>query len=188
MNVLALDAAGLPRKWLNFEDAVSYQAKEMVIWSLGDTVKVFRGGINNMGVESRIEIPSIIAVRGTSSMSKFGRVILTNRTLFGRDRHVCAYCGDSFTTPHLSRDHVVPRAEGGQDIWTNVVTACKPCNMKKGRSLLENINMKLLYVPYEPNHYENMILSNRNILADQMEYLLSGVPKNSRVRDNVGVH
>ena len=48
--------------------------------------------------------------------------------------------------------------------------------------------MKLLYVPYEPNHYENMILSNRNILTDQMEYLMSGVPKNSRVRDYVGVH
>jgi 5-methylcytosine-specific restriction endonuclease McrA len=188
MNVLALDAAGLPRKWINFEDAVSYQAKEMVIWSLGETLKIFRGGINNDGIESRIEVPSIIAVRGTSSLDKFGRVALTNKTLFSRDRHLCAYCGNNFSVSHLSRDHVIPRCEGGKDAWTNVVTACKPCNMKKGRRLLEDINMKLLYVPYEPNHYENMILSNRNILTDQMEYLMSGVPKNSRVRDYVGVH
>lgn len=188
MNVLALDAAGLPRKWINFEDAVSYKAKDMVIWSLGETLKIFRGGINNEGIESRIEVPSIIAVRGTSSLDKFGRVMLTNKTLFARDKHVCAYCAESFSNHQLSRDHVVPKCEGGKDHWTNVVTACKPCNMKKGRKLLENINMKLIYVPYEPNHYENMILLNRNILADQMEYLLSGVPKNSRVRDYVGVH
>jgi 5-methylcytosine-specific restriction endonuclease McrA len=183
MNVLALDASGLPRQWISFEDAVCYKAKDMVIWSLGETIKVFRGGVNSQGVESRMEVPSIIAVRGSASLEKYGRVVLTNKTLFARDRHVCAYCGDHFGSSNLSRDHVIPRVEGGKDNWTNVVTACKPCNMKKGRRLLENINMKLLYVPYEPNHFENMILQNRNILADQMEYLLSGVPKNSRLRE-----
>ncbi len=182
MNVLALDASGLPRRWINFEDAITYHAKGMVVWSLGETLATFRGGVNNQGVESVLSTPSIIAVKGSGfSIEKFGRVVLTNKSLFSRDRHVCAYCGDHFTTPHLSRDHVIPRCEGGEDTWTNVVTACKPCNMKKGRRLLEDINMKLLYVPYEPNHYEHMILLNRNILADQMEYLLSGVPKNSRL-------
>lgn len=183
MHVLALDAAGLPRKWLSFEDAVCYQAKNMVMWSLGDTLTVFRGGINNMGVESRIDVPSIMAIRGgTTSLEKFGRVTLTNRTLFARDLHVCGYCGNHFGSSNLSRDHVIPRVEGGKDIWTNVVTSCKPCNLKKGRKFLENSGMRLLYVPYEPNHYENMILSNRNILVDQMEYLMTGVPKDSRIR------
>jgi hypothetical protein len=41
--------------------------------------------------------------------------------------------------------------------------------------------MKLHYVPYVPNRYEAFILSNRKILADQMEFLLQGVPKGSRV-------
>jgi hypothetical protein len=41
--------------------------------------------------------------------------------------------------------------------------------------------MELLYVPYVPSYFEAMILQNRNILADQMEYLLSGVPKHSRI-------
>jgi hypothetical protein len=182
MNVLALDASGLPRRWINFEDAITYHAKGMVVWSLGETLATFRGGVNNQGVESVLSTPSIIAVKGSGfSMEKFGRVVLTNKSLFSRDRHVCAYCGDQYTSTHLSRDHVIPRVEGGPDIWTNVVTACKPCNLKKGRKLLENTNMKLLYVPYEPNHFENMILLNRNILADQMEYLLAGVPKDSRL-------
>jgi hypothetical protein len=41
--------------------------------------------------------------------------------------------------------------------------------------------MELKYVPYAPNHYESLILQNRNILADQMDYLISGVPKHSRI-------
>ena len=187
MNVLALDQSGMPRKWINFEDAVTYQAKGMVNWTLGETIKVFRGGHNDHGIQSIINIPSIIAVRG-SSLKMSGKVILTNKSLFSRDRNLCAYCGDIFSLSHLSRDHVMPKCEGGKDVWTNVVTACKPCNIKKGRKILENTTMKLLYVPYEPNHFENMILMNRNILADQMEYLMSGVPKNSRVRHDVGVH
>jgi len=182
MNVLALDSSGLPRAWLNFEDAICYHAKEQVLWSLGETVATFRGGFKADGSQSILATQSIIAVKGSVKLEKFGKVVLTNRTLFARDRHVCAYCGDTFKSSDLSRDHVLPRFRGGQDVWTNVVTSCKRCNMKKGSKLLENTRMELLYVPYEPNHYENLILQNRNILADQMDYLLTGVPKHSRLR------
>ena len=41
--------------------------------------------------------------------------------------------------------------------------------------------MPLLYVPYVPNRHEHFILRNRRILADQMEYLLAGVPRTSRL-------
>jgi hypothetical protein len=41
--------------------------------------------------------------------------------------------------------------------------------------------MPLLYVPYVPNRHEQFILRNRRILADQMEYLLAGVPRTSRL-------
>jgi hypothetical protein len=41
--------------------------------------------------------------------------------------------------------------------------------------------MPLLYVPYVPNRHEAFILSNRKILADQMEFLLRGVPRHSRL-------
>jgi hypothetical protein len=41
--------------------------------------------------------------------------------------------------------------------------------------------MSLLYVPYAPSRHEHFILRNRRILADQMEYLLAGVPKSSRL-------
>jgi hypothetical protein len=181
-HVLALDASGLPRKWINYEDAVSYFAKDMVIWTLGETVATFRGGVQKDGHMSIIETPSIIAVRGKGfSIEKAGKVPLTNKTLFARDKHMCAYCGETFVGSKLSRDHIMPVSKGGQDVWSNVVTSCIKCNTHKGAKLLNECGLELLFVPYAPNHYENMILQNRNILTDQMEYLMSGVPKHSRV-------
>jgi hypothetical protein len=183
MNVLALDVGGIPRQWLSLEHAILYQAKKQVAWSLGETVATFRGGTQNDGTESFIETPSIIAIRGGEGFnpSKFGKVILSNKTLFGRDRHVCAYCGKQFTSNNLSRDHISPVSRGGENKWMNVVTACKKCNSVKSDRTLKEAHLELLYVPYEPNHYEHMVLQNRNILADQMDYLRTGIPKHSRV-------
>jgi 5-methylcytosine-specific restriction endonuclease McrA len=77
-------------------------------------------------------------------------------------------------------EHIVPSSKGGEDSWTNLVAACKACNNRKADRTPEAAGMKLHYVPYVPNRYEAFILSNRKILADQMEFLLQGVPKSSR--------
>lgn len=182
VHVLALDASGLPRKWINYEDAITYYAKDMVVWSLGEIVATFRGGVQNNGELSIIETPSIIAVKGKGfNIERAGKVILSNKTLFARDRHVCAYCGVTFSNGHLSRDHIHPVSRGGENTWMNCVTACIKCNTMKGARTPKEFGKDLVYVPYEPSHFENMILLNKNILADQMEYLKSGLPKHSRV-------
>lgn len=181
-SILALDVSGTPRKWINAETAVCYHAKELVVWSLGDPIVLYRGGYNTRGERSIVTSPSIIAVRGKDFIpAKFAKVALTNRALFARDRGLCAYCGKHYDSVKLSRDHIVPVSRGGVNKWTNVVTACKKCNTVKNDQTLDECNMHLLYVPYEPNHYENLILQNRRILADQMEYLMAGVPKHSRI-------
>ena len=183
MAVLALDISGVPRQWISYDDAITYQSKNAVAWSMGKVVAKYHGGIQNDGTESYLETTSIIAIKGNGfNPYKHACVSLTNRTLFGRDRHVCAYCGQQFPNFHLlSRDHIVPRSKGGQDTWMNVVTACRECNGRKGHKSLKDSRMELLYSPYVPSHYENMILQHRTILADQMEYLLAGVPKHSRI-------
>lgn len=183
MAVLALDISGTPRQWISYDDAISYHATNSVAWSMGEIVAKYRGGIQNDGTMSYIETPSIVAIKGHGfNPHKHANVALSNRTLFGRDRYVCAYCGGHFPNYHnLSKDHIMPKSKGGENAWMNVVTACKDCNSKKGNKTLKEAGLELLYVPYVPNHYENMILQNRTILADQMEYLLSGVPKHSRI-------
>ena len=182
MAVLALDVSGLPRKWVSFDDAITYEAKNLVAWTMGNVVAKYNGGVKKDGTRSYLETHSIIAIKGSGfTPSKFPTVSLTNRTLFGRDRNTCAYCGDHFGTQHLSRDHVVPRSKGGSDNWMNVVTACRKCNQRKSDKTLKEARLELLYLPYTPSFNESLILQNRNILGDQMEYLISGVPKHSRL-------
>ncbi|MGI9296749.1 MAG: HNH endonuclease [Gammaproteobacteria bacterium] len=92
------------------------------------------------------------------------------------------YCGDEFSVSLLTRDHVTPLSRGGKDVWENVVTCCRPCNEAKDDHLLEENEMDLLSLPYAPNRAEGLILANRRILADQMDYLLARVNKVSRLK------
>lgn len=63
--------------------------------------------------------------------------------VWNRDGFKCHYCGSSYD---LVLDHVVPEAKGGATTAENLVTACKSCNGKKGRSdyraFLERIAME----------------------------------------------
>ena len=184
--ILALDIAGRPNRWLFVEQAITYYARNMVAWALGDTVCTYRGGICRLtGQRSTLSTKSIIAIKGASEFVRdHAEPHLTNAALYRRDRHVCGYCGGQFKEYDLSRDHVVPLHRGGRDRWMNVVTACRGCNTLKGGRTPEAARMPLLYAPYVPNRHEHLILQNRRILQDQMEYLMARVPKHSRLHLN----
>jgi 5-methylcytosine-specific restriction endonuclease McrA len=76
------------------------------------------------------------------------RVKLTRKEVFIRDGFTCQYCGRQGND--LTIDHVVPRSRGGAHTWDNLVSACKPCNHRKGGKLLADSRMKLRTVPCEP--------------------------------------
>jgi hypothetical protein len=52
--------------------------------------------------------------------------------VFARDAYQCVYCGQVFPPEELSVDHVQPRVRGGDRSGGNLVTACGPCNVRKG--------------------------------------------------------
>ena len=149
----------------------------------GAEIAVFRGGHNAVtGLQSVIRVNSIIGTRGVPNINPFLlRPGLTNGKLFVRDRNVCAYCGGHFHETDLTREHIIPFAQQGVDTWMNVVTACRPCNHRKSHRTPEQAHMPLLYAPYVPSLWEDFILRNRRILADQMEFLMSHVPRSSRL-------
>ena len=183
MEVLQLDVSGRPQAWISPREAAILYASDGVAWTLGNAVHVLRGGIQRTtGLQSRIEVHPIIAVRGAIP-SRAWRVTpaLSNPKLFARDRQVCAYCGHRFALDELTREHIVPTSRGGHDSWMNCITACRPCNGHKGNRLPEEARMGLLYLPYVPSLHEDMILRGRRILADQMEFLLASVPRTSRL-------
>ena len=68
----------------------------------------------------------------------------------------------------------------------NVVTACRACNHRKSSRTPEQARMPLLYAPYVPSLWEDFILRNRRILADQMEFLMAHLPQSSRLHELLG--
>ena len=183
--ILRLDVTGKPVRWVPWQVAVCLYTRDMVAWTAGEHMFPLRGGTSRVtGLQTVIEINSIIAVRGEYRRS-FGRLTppLNNRELFRRDRHICIYCGKQYGDGGLTRDHVIPISRGGRDTWSNVVTACKRCNAHKGRRTPDEANMPLLAVPYVPNMAEYLVLRNRHILADQMEFLRAQFREANRLRE-----
>ena len=185
--ILTLDTHGVPHRWISWQHACYYYAKNQVAWTLGEHAFTVYGGMNRLtGARSEITASSIIAVKGKAmAMKSFNQVPpLNNRELFHRDRQLCAYCGGLFPISKLTRDHVKPFSRGGKDTWMNVVTACRHCNEKKSDRTPELSGMELIYLPYIPNRAEYLILTNRRILADQMEFLAQHVPAQSRLHQS----
>jgi HNH endonuclease len=192
MRVLKLDISGVPDSWISLEAAAGYYATDAIAYELGDKITTLRGGHQKCGERSTIDVGSIIAIKGASAAS----VLLAttprlsrhhNHKLFKRDRYTCAYCGSVFLnaekTGELEREHVLPVSRGGSDCWTNVVSACRPCNQRKAAQTPEEAKMPLLYVPYVPTRWEDLLLQARaeHIVADQMEFLRSGLTGHSRL-------
>lgn len=183
-DILALDLAGTPVRWIDHESAAGYYTSGKVRWELGSTRTVLHGGISRLhGRQSTLEIAAIIAIDGPRWRFRGGndRTPLNRAMVFARDRHICAYCGGRYSGNALEMEHVTPSSRGGKTVWQNVVSACRACNQRKGNRTPESAGMPLRYVPYVPNRHEAFILANRRIVADQMSFLLAGVPRHSRL-------
>ena len=177
--VLSLDATGRILDWMSWQDAACLYVRGAVAWTLGDPCLSVHGGTNrDTGRQSLLELHPIVAARSHARAHALDPTpALTNAALFARDQHLCLYCGREFGRQHLTRDHVQPLSRGGRDTWENVVAACFHCNSRKGGRNPQQAGMPLLAVPYRPSWVEHLILSNRNILADQMAFLKNHLPK-----------
>lgn len=56
--------------------------------------------------------------------------------VFKRDLFACQYCGAHPPGVLLHVDHIDPVANGGENDFDNLITACEPCNLGKGARLL----------------------------------------------------
>ena len=101
------------------------------------------------GVHFALRLPAVIRlnrfVKKRTPIVKFSR-----QNLYIRDRAKCQYCGTPFEHKELTYDHVIPRSKGGQTEWTNVVTCCTACNLKKGGRTPEEAGMYLIRKPKAP--------------------------------------
>lgn len=95
-----------------------------------------------------IRVPSVIMV---NDYVHYQKVIPWNEQyLFLRDSYTCQYCLKKFGTQYLTQDHVKPRKVGGKTNYENIVSACGPCNHKRGH----NEKIRPAIVPYKPSYWE----------------------------------
>ena len=98
---------------------------------------------------TQIQVPRVIRLLGYEKMPKH-TVKFNRRNIFARDNNQCQLCGKKFPTTELSLDHVVPRSQGGQSTWENVVCACVECNVRKGGRTPKQAHMSLIRKPEKP--------------------------------------
>lgn len=106
-------------------------------------------------VGGALRVPRVVHLRRYDRMRR-PTVRLTRKNLMLRDAHQCQYCGRSPSLRELNIDHVLPRSRGGQDSWDNLVTACRPCNLRKGWRTPEEASMRLIRKPFVPRWTTSM--------------------------------
>ena len=124
------------------------------LWSWQDAIKaVFLDRVNIIAEYEHsvsspsysMKLPSVVCLKSYVQPSRFPA--FTRFNVFLRDRFECQYCSSD---DDLTFDHVTPRALGGQTTWENVVTACAPCNLRKGSKLPKQAGMFPNQKPYRP--------------------------------------
>jgi len=102
-------------------------------------------------VRLSIRVPAVLRLLAFVPLAKKRHLVRFSRTnIFLRDRNTCQYCGGKFAKQHLTLDHIIPVVQGGGKGWSNIVTACKPCNQRKGGRTPTQAGMRLRSKPKEP--------------------------------------
>jgi 5-methylcytosine-specific restriction endonuclease McrA len=118
--------------------------------------------------------PAVIRLMKFIHVPRRFRRQVTNTFLFARDHYRCQYCARHMSElkprEGLTRDHLVPLSRGGSNEWSNVVTACSPCNTRKGNRLPSEIGMHPLTHPAEP-HFVHLSWAVRKLTPIQSRYI-----------------
>jgi 5-methylcytosine-specific restriction endonuclease McrA len=93
-----------------------------------------------------MRIPSVIALREFISQDR--PPAFTRFNVFLRDGFACQYCG---SLEDLTFDHLIPRSRGGRTTWENIITACAPCNLRKGGRMPRDSGMTPYRRPHRPS-------------------------------------
>ncbi|HUF14042.1 MAG TPA: HNH endonuclease [Longimicrobiales bacterium] len=168
MECLALNASFEPLTVLSVRRALRLVIERKAEVLEVDRQRVYRSEHREMPAPVVIRL-----VRFVHVPRKFRRQV-TNTFLFARDAYACQYCGRHRAKLHgrqfLTRDHVLPISRGGGNTWQNVVTACSPCNNRKGSRTPVEAGMHLTHVPREPNYVE-LVWAVRRITPVQAKYI-----------------
>jgi 5-methylcytosine-specific restriction endonuclease McrA len=128
------------------EEYKTYSFKDWV--ELSQYIKDYPTGFIHT-CKLKIAIPEVIALKYYDKL-RFEEPRLTRKNVYEHYGYRCCYCGKKFSVEKLNIDHIIPRSRGGKTEWTNIVTSCIECNLKKGNKLPQEAGMKLVIPPSKP--------------------------------------
>ena len=107
-------------------------------------------------------VPAVMML--TEYMKPKTTIRFSKSNVFLRDQYTCAYCGTGLEKKDCTLDHILPSSHGGKTTFENTVTACGPCNAKKGN------NKKIVpkFRPHKPDFYE--LVNKRKKLPFQVRH------------------
>jgi 5-methylcytosine-specific restriction endonuclease McrA len=160
----------------SFEPLTMVPVRRALRLLLDGKAEVIETDANKLIRSERLSIPHPVVIRLTRFIHvprKFRRQV-TNTFLFARDHYTCQFCGRRQSAlkgrESLTRDHLIPLSRGGLNEWTNVVTACSPCNTRKANRLPSEIGMHPLVMPSEP-HFVQLAWAVRRLTPAQAKYI-----------------
>jgi 5-methylcytosine-specific restriction endonuclease McrA len=144
-HALVLNASFEPLHIVSWQRALQllFQGKVEVIEESDQEVRTVR---------LTIRVPAVLRLLTYVPLTRKKQVIRFSRlNVFIRDQYICQYCGSKFPKTQLTLDHVLPVVQGGGKSWENIVTACKPCNQRKGGRTPAQSHMQLIRKPRRPD-------------------------------------
>lgn len=105
------------------------------------------GTILLRSARDQIAAPLVVRLLRYAQTRRMRRPQVSRTLVLLRDGETCQYCGCRPGRAELTLDHIVPRAQGGQTRWENVVAACRPCNARKADRTPEQAGMPLQTTP-----------------------------------------
>ncbi|MFC2012764.1 HNH endonuclease [Chloroflexota bacterium] len=126
------------------------RVRRAVVLVYGGKAEMLENGTGFIhSADSTFPVPSVIRLASLARRPRQNQRRLARLGVFHRDSFTCQYCGKEKRP--LTLDHVIPRYQGGQHTWENVVSACVSCNRHKAGRTPKQAGMKLLRPPFVPS-------------------------------------
>jgi 5-methylcytosine-specific restriction endonuclease McrA len=130
------------------------EAVKAVFLDRVDVIATYEHKVHSANFE--MALPSVVCLKEYVDQSR--PPAFTRFNVFLRDAFSCQYCG---SPEDLTFDHVLPRSRGGRTTWENIVTACAPCNLRKGGRYVREAAMRPARRPRRPTMHELQDMGRR---------------------------
>lgn len=157
MQVLSRPPSGMPALVLNADyRPLSYYP--LSLWPWQEVIKaVFLDRVEVVSTYDHVvhspsfemKLPSVVSLKQYVPQDR--PPAFTRFNLFLRDSFTCQYCS---SPDELTFDHVIPRSRGGRTTWENIITACAPCNLRKGGRTPREAGMHPFHTARRPSMHE----------------------------------